>query len=52
MTRYARIERDLRYASLWRLLPICDLHLASLDAAAADVASEVGPSVPATTSAE
>ncbi|HEX8995623.1 MAG TPA: hypothetical protein VF812_06300 [Ktedonobacterales bacterium] len=30
----ARIERDLHYGSLWRLLPICDMHLQSLDAAA------------------
>ena len=44
LARYARIERDVRYDSLWRLLPICDMHLASLDAAAADVASAVGAS--------
>lgn len=31
--RYARIEHDPRYAVLWRLLPICDTHLRSLDAA-------------------
>lgn len=52
LAHYARIERDPRFASLWRLLPICDIHLASLDAAAADVASAVGPTVTATTSAE
>ncbi|HZC06760.1 MAG TPA: hypothetical protein VE338_14080 [Ktedonobacterales bacterium] len=37
----ARIERDLRYDSLWRLLPICEAHLRSLDAAAGrSIASE------------
>jgi len=51
LAHYARIERDPRFASLWRLLPICDIHLASLDAAAADVASAVGATA-ATTSAE
>ncbi len=45
--RHARIERDQRYDSLWRLLPICDVHLLSLDAAvarsvgAADVAADI-----------
>lgn len=48
LAHYGRIERDPRFASLWRLLPICDIHLASLDAAA----SAVGPTVSATTSAE
>lgn len=36
---YARIERDLRYDSLWRLLPICEAHFVSLDAAAARAAA-------------
>ncbi len=31
----ARIERDLRYDALWRLLPICEFHILSLAAAAA-----------------
>lgn len=30
--RIAQIERDPRFDALWRLLPICDIHLASLDA--------------------
>jgi hypothetical protein len=37
--RHARIERDPRYAALWRLLPICDVHLRSLDAAGRAVAT-------------
>jgi len=45
LARYAHIERDVRYDALWRLLPICDVHLADLDAAAANVASAVGASV-------
>ena len=51
LARYARIERDRRYESLWRLLPICDVHLASLDAAAADIAATVG-AAPAGAAAE
>jgi len=43
----ARIERDLRFASLWRLLPICDDHLRSLQAAA-ERASAAPPSDPVT----
>jgi hypothetical protein len=44
--RYARIERDLRYDALWRLLPICDAHLRSLDAAArASATVDTSPSV-------
>lgn len=37
--RYARIERDPRYAALWRLLPICEAHLHSLDAAGRAIAA-------------
>lgn len=48
LARHARIERDVRYDALWRLLPICDVHLASLDAAAADIASAVGAAAGAT----
>ncbi len=41
--RRARIERDLRFASLWRLLPICDAHLRSLQAAAESACAEASP---------
>ena len=41
--RRARVERDLRFASLWRLLPICDAHLRSLQAAAGHISSETPP---------
>lgn len=37
--RFARIERDPRYEALWRLLPICDAHLRSLDAAGRAIAA-------------
>jgi hypothetical protein len=37
-THYARIEHDPRYDALWRLLPICEAHLLSLDAAGRAVA--------------
>ncbi|HEX8731985.1 MAG TPA: hypothetical protein VF725_07975 [Ktedonobacterales bacterium] len=45
--QYARVERDPRYAALWRLLPICNLHQAQLAAAAADVVASVDDSVSA-----
>ncbi len=47
LARCARIERDPRYDSLWRLLPICEAHLRSLDAAAGRSAAQDGmtPSV-------
>lgn len=47
-SHYARIERDLRYDALWRLLPICEAHLLSLDEAAAraSAASLVQPNEP------
>ena len=46
--RYARVERDPRYAALWRLLPICDTHLRSLDDVAARAAAEAVKVAPAT----
>ncbi len=36
----ARIERDPRYDALWRLLPICEFHIRSLEAAARAAAAE------------
>ena len=44
LASHARIERDLRYVSLWRLLPICDTHLRSLQAAANQTALRAGAS--------
>lgn len=35
--RTAHAERDPQYPALWRLLPICEVHLASLIADAAEV---------------
>lgn len=40
----ARIERDPRYDALWRLLPICEFHIRSLEAAARAAAADVIPS--------
>lgn len=37
LARHARIERDPETPALWRLLPICETHLASLTASAADI---------------
>lgn len=46
LARCARIERDPRYDSLWRLLPICEAHLRSLDAASRSVSHDgMAPSV-------
>jgi hypothetical protein len=42
-THYARIERDPCYDALWRLLPICEAHLRSLDAAGRAVADAAAP---------
>ena len=41
--RRARVERDIHFASLWRLLPICDAHLRSLQAAAGHISAEAPP---------
>lgn len=46
LARCARIERDPRYDSLWRLLPICEAHLRALDAAGRSATQDnVAPAV-------
>ncbi|HEX9036677.1 MAG TPA: hypothetical protein VF808_06755 [Ktedonobacterales bacterium] len=39
LARRASVERDARYTSLWRLLPICETHQVSLAAGASASAS-------------
>lgn len=47
LTRHARIERDPETPALWRLLPICETHLARLTASATDITRSPDHTAPA-----
>jgi len=44
--RHARVERDPQFGPLWRLLPICETHLRSLDVAVTDSPGDLSLEAP------